>query len=113
VSDRAAEIINAGDPEAILRMALGARFAAEEGRFCECEQPSLYGRDLMCGNCLLENEGQIERLETLIRGPHEFEPSEREAGRRMSWCGICAHPQDDARHAVSPAGKRAGTEGSQ
>lgn len=100
MSDRAAKIIATGDAEAILKMALDARFAAEEGRFCECEEPSLYGRDLMCGNCLLENEGQIERLEALIRGPHEFEPCTRAAGRRMGWCAICAHPEDDPRHAA-------------
>lgn len=106
-ADRAAEVIATGDAEAILKMALGAMFAAEDGRFCECAEPSLHGRDLMCGNCLLENQGQIERLEALIRGPHTFEPSERATGRRMGWCGICAHPQDDPRHAaasVSAAG---------
>jgi hypothetical protein len=98
-TDRAAEIIASRDAEAILRMAMGARFAAEEGRFCECETPSLHGRDLMCGNCLLENEEQIERLEALIRGPHPFELDPRKRGSfRLGWCGICAMPKDDPRH---------------
>jgi hypothetical protein len=98
-SDRAAEIIERGDAMEILRMAMGARFAADEGRFCECAEPSLHGRDLMCGNCLLENEGQRERLEALIRGPHEFVLDERKRGSyRLGWCGICAMPKDDPRH---------------
>lgn len=98
--NRAQEIIERGDTEEILRMALGARFAAEEGRFCECEEPSLHGRDLMCGNCLLENQGQRERLEALIRGPHPFTPDPRKRGSyRLGWCGICAMPKDDPRHA--------------
>ena len=44
---RASEIIERGDPMEILRMAMGARFAAEEGRFCECIEPSLVGLDIL------------------------------------------------------------------
>ena len=99
MSDRATEVIREGDPGAILKMALGAMFAAEEGRFCECAEPSLHGFDLMCGNCLLENEGQIERRTARIRDPHPFELSDRDAARRLRWCSICTMPEDDPRHA--------------
>lgn len=96
---RADEIIRRGDPMEILRMGLGARFAAEEGRFCECDEPALTGRDLMCGNCLLENEGQIARLEALIRGSHAFEDAREGSGaRRLDYCAVCAFPRDDPRH---------------
>lgn len=81
-------------------MALGARFAAEEGRFCQCAEPDLHGRDLMCGNCLLENEGQIKRRETAMREPHPFEPDPREgsAASQMGMCNLCAMWEDDPRH---------------
>lgn len=92
------EIIAGGDPGEILRAALGARFAAWEGRYCECAEPSLHGFDLMCGNCLLENEGQIERKTARIRDPHPFELSRRDASRRLWWCDICAMPESDPRH---------------
>ena len=96
---RASEIIASGDPEEILMMALGARFAAEDGRFCECAKPSLHGYDLMCGECLLENEGQIERATARIREPHPFEVDQRrEASRRLGMCAICSGWQDDPRH---------------
>lgn len=101
---RASEIIARGDAEEILSMALGARFAAEEGRFCECAEPSLHGWDLMCGECLLENQGQIERLTARIREPHPFEPSDRsDAARWLGMCGICSMWEDDPRHVPGPA----------
>ena len=100
MADRATEIVQRGDPAEILRMAMGARFAAEEGRFCECEDPSLYGRDLMCGNCLLENQGQRDSLEASMRAPHPFKENTRsEAARRLGMCGLCAGWKDDPRHA--------------
>lgn len=97
MSDRASKIIASGDAEAILKMAMGAWFAADEGRFCECEEPSLYGYDLMCGNCLLENQQQIERRTALIRGPHAFEPNPRLRNSDY-WCAICSMPKVDPRH---------------
>lgn len=81
-------------------MALGARFAAEEGRYCECEEPALHGRDLMCGHCLLENLGQHEQLERMMREPHPFEshPDERSAAARLGMCRLCSGWLDDPRH---------------
>lgn len=107
-SDRASEIIAQGDPGAILRMALGARFAAEAGRFCECAEPSLHGFDLMCGNCLLENEGQIERRTRQINEPHEFVPGRGDAQKRLGMCGICSMWEDDPRH-IAPRDDDANT----
>lgn len=92
------EIIARGDAGEIVRVALAARFAAWEGRFCICPEPALYGYDLMCGNCLLENQEQIDRRERRIRKPHAFVLSRRDAGRRLGWCDICTRPEDDPRH---------------
>lgn len=109
MSDRASEIIASGDTEAVLKMALGAWFAATEGRYCECIEPSLHGHDLMCGNCLLENKGQIEAANRRIREPHQWEePREGSAARRLGWCRICTRPADDPRHiAPIPIGEEA------
>ena len=93
MSDRASEIIKRGDPEEILRMAFGARMAAESGEFCECEEPSVHGLDLMCGHCLYENQGQIERRERAMREPHEFQGR---SGEQL--CRLCAGWEDDPRH---------------
>lgn len=99
--DRASEIIASGEAEAILGMAMGAWFAADEGRYCECAEPSLHGRDLMCGNCLLENRGQIESANRRIREPHAWEPAREGSGAaRLGWCGVCTRPKDDPRHAA-------------
>ena len=91
-------------------MALGARFAAEEGRYCECVEPSLHGRDLMCGNCLLENRAQIASLEKAMREPHAFEPDPREdsAAARLGMCRLCSHWYEDPRHVKQAASKQDG-----
>jgi hypothetical protein len=98
VKDRAQEIIARGDPATILRMGLAACEAAERGEFCECEEPSLHGRDLMCGHCLYENRGQIERWEALMRSPHPFEGKFED-----HLCRICAGWSDDPRHLAASA----------
>jgi hypothetical protein len=98
MNDRASEVIKHGDPDAIVRMALGARFAAEEGRFCECAEPSLHGFDLMCGNCLLENQGQIEKRTRQINELHEFVPGRGDAQKRLGMCEICSMWEHDPRH---------------
>lgn len=97
---RASEIIARGNPEEILRMAMGARYAAWEGRFCECAEPSLHGLDLMCGECLLENQSQVEKRERAMREPHAFQPDPLEdtAAARLGMCRLCAGWEDDPRH---------------
>jgi len=57
---RAFADLAAGDAMGALRIALGAREAAAEGRYCDCVEPNLTPPDLMCGACLLNNE-QMER----------------------------------------------------
>lgn len=57
--DRAQAIVKRGNPMEIIRVGLRARRLADEGIYCECETPILCGRDLMCGRCLKENQGQI------------------------------------------------------
>lgn len=97
MSDRAQEIIARGDPKEIIAMALGARFARDEGRFCDCESPSLHGFDLMCGNCLLENQEQIAKKTAHIRDPHPFEPRDK----NPLMCDRCTMGMDHPRHAPS------------
>lgn len=101
MSDRLTELIADGDSGEIIRVALAARFAAEEGRYCQCESPVLHGRDLMCGHCLLENEAQIAAREKAMREPHAFvaDPNPESAQARLGMCRLCAHWRDDPRHA--------------
>ncbi len=97
MADKAQEIIDRGDPKEIIRVGLRARRQAEEGVFCECSEPILTGYDLMCGSCLRENQGQIERRTGRIRSSHAFEPSgDGEIRRKM--CRICSGWEDDPRH---------------
>jgi hypothetical protein len=97
------KIIAREDANEILGVAIRAQIAAAQGEFCECEEPSLHKTDLMCGNCLRENQAQIAKKEALIRGPHEFVPRRR-AGKRSlmaHFCDICARPENDERHAAA------------
>lgn len=97
------EIVARGDTREVLRAALGAWFAAHEGRYCECDEPSLRGLDLMCGECLLENRSQIEKRERAMREPHEFvsDPNPRSAAARLGMCRLCSGWRNDPRHAVT------------
>lgn len=70
---RADEIIQSGDVNAILSMALGAAFS-DEG--CECDEPALTGVDLMCGNCLREHQGQRDAANARLRKRAALFPTE-------------------------------------
>lgn len=83
-----------GDYGPVIRAALGARFEAGEGHYCECETPSLRGDALMCGNCLLENRGQVAKREKHMREPHKFRPRPD----LPIMCEVCAGWEDDAKH---------------
>lgn len=96
--NRAEEIIKSGDAKAIIGMALHARFAADRGEFCQCDEPDVVERDLMCGKCLLENEGQREKRLRYLNDPHPFEEGGRLDGY---WCKRCTYPKTDLRHEVS------------
>lgn len=78
---------------------MGARIAADEGRYCECEHPSLTGLDLMCGHCLLQNRGQeIRRIHRSV-DVHGHVPGKL----RGYMCAVCARGPDEARHHGRPA----------
>lgn len=103
MEDRASEIIENGDVKQILGMALGARVAADEGRYCECAKPSVHGLDLMCGACLLENREQIVKRTHHIVDAHDFEePDPNDPHHKalvfMDWCPRCTQPRDALRH---------------
>lgn len=87
-----------GWPQAMLRLALGARSARQEGRRCECDEPLLTGDDLMCGRCLLENQGQELRVLDRILAPHPFAEPDTPARQLLGWCATCNYPSDDVRH---------------
>lgn len=92
----------------ILGIALGARAAQDEGRYCECTEPELTGSDLLCGACLLNNRGQeVLRVEAIVRA-HEFEPDPR----HPFFCRTCTMGADAPRHhGVSAVGRTSwGTE---
>lgn len=97
--DRAAELIASGGVLAALRMAMECRTTLAEGRYCECEQPSLVDDALMCGSCLLRNRDQeITRIHRSV-DPHGHVPDE--LGGRM--CAVCTMWPDDPRHHGQPA----------
>jgi hypothetical protein len=100
--DRAQQIIERGDPREIIRIALEARNQAEEGIFCECEEPILHGFDLMCGRCLRENQSQIDRRNERIQSSHAFEAMGHR-GIKALMCRVCSGWQDDPRHASPPS----------
>lgn len=107
--DVAFDILRRGDPAEIIRVALNARARAEEGVVCTCPEPILVGDDLMCGRCLLENDGQRLAREARMNGPHEFAThfprgrdltdKDREYWEQLGMCDVCSGWRDDPRHA--------------
>lgn len=97
--DRADEILASGNPAAILKMVFDSRAAVDEGRYCECEQPSLIADELMCGHCLLRNRGQeVKRVHRSVDA-HEFVPGKL----RGLMCKVCTQTADAPRHHGTPA----------
>lgn len=97
--DRAQELIAAQGAKAAFKMAMDAREGVAEGRYCECEQPSLNGDALMCGHCLLRNKDQeIARLRRSVDA-HEFVPGKL----RGRMCAVCTQFEDESRHHGQPA----------
>jgi len=97
--DQAQAIIERGDPVEIIRVGLRARSKAEEGCYCECVDPILAGRDLMCGRCLLENQDQVAARNAEIRSDHPFQPRGA-SGIKSKMCRICTGWADDPRHSA-------------
>lgn len=94
----AAALKPGADPMDIVSIAFGARLAADRGEFCHCEEPKLTGLDLMCGQCLRENEDQIAQREQKGREPHDFEARPFQEGRTMPSCQWCGWPRGMGMH---------------
>lgn len=92
--DRLARCDETGDYGPVIMTGMNARFEAEKGHYCECEHPILTGYDLMCGDCLLENQGQIDKRMRRSREPHAFEPMPK----LPIMCNVCTGWEDDPRH---------------
>lgn len=90
--DHLKEIIESGDTERLVAVGLRAAFSDER---CECAEPILTGLDLMCGHCLRENQGQIEKRTTALNSPHAFRPRERGL---PEMCDFCSRWKDDPLH---------------
>ena len=86
--------LDAGQLGPIVRIGMRARFAAREGRRCECAEPELTGHDLLCGACLLENRDQERRAVDRLVGAHEFVPGKL-SGRM---CAVCTGRANLPRH---------------
>lgn len=87
-----------GEVGAVVAIALRARSAADDGRYCRCAEPLLAGLDLMCGACLLNNGDQEVRKLLSIYGAHAFDADTSKPHRvAMGWCK-CTYPEDDPRH---------------
>lgn len=84
------------DPELLdlLRRALGAREAIDEGRYCECAEPDLSGAALMCFRCDLRNRDQEIAAVHRIVDAHDFVPGK--LGGLM--CAVCTNKEDIPRH---------------
>lgn len=99
MSDRLDRIVAADDWRELAIASLCARVAADEGRYCQCAQPSVTGLDLMCGECLLQNRDQeIKRLHSIVDA-HEFIPGKL----RGLMCKICTQTVQEPRHHGVPA----------
>ena len=86
--------LDANDMGALIGIALRARGWADDGLFCECEEPRIEGLDLMCGACLLNNKDQERRRIVNFVRAHAFEPDDR-----TGWmCKRCIQPEEHGRH---------------
>lgn len=104
----------AGNPAAIVRIGLRATLEADKGRYCECADPLIKGKDLMCGACLLRNRDQEIAAVIHLVEAHEFEPSTKfkSAEFNAHFCKRCMQSVDHERHhGVSGVGRTSwGTE---
>ncbi len=92
----AMEALYDGNPSPVIAIAMRARFAADEGRYCECDSPEVLGLDLMCGACLLNNKDQERARVRSIAHAHEFVPDADLMGG--AFCKACVRLEDDSRH---------------
>lgn len=91
-----------GEYGPLLGIALHARLAAEEGRYCTCAEPSLTDTDLMCGACLLQNRDQERAAVDRLVGAHDFVPGALEG----LMCAVCTMWREAPRHhGISEVGR--------
>lgn len=87
--------LDEGRAGALIGIAMRARGSDER---CSCVVPVLEGWDLMCRECLLENEEQRFRKKAAQLAPHAYIQHERV---RMRMCAFCKAWQDDPRHVAT------------
>ena len=91
-----AALDNGEGAAAILAVALSARAAADEGRYCECAEPEVTGFDLMCAECLLNNRDQERARVRSFAHAHDFIPDT--AHFDGAFCKVCIRIETDPRH---------------
>lgn len=89
-----AALDNGEGAAAIFAVALSARAAADEGRYCECAEPEVAGLDLMCAECLLNNKDQERALVRSFTHAHKFVPGKLGG----AFCKVCVQLETDPRH---------------
>lgn len=89
-----AALDNGEGAAAILAVALSARAAADEGRYCECAEPEVTGFDLLCAECLLNNKDQERARVRSFTHAHEFVPGKLGG----AFCKVCVRLETDPRH---------------
>src|SRR5216684_3532919 len=86
----------------VLGIAIRARASSDRGEYCECVEPDLVGRGLMCGACLRNNRDQERAAVDRLVQAHDFVPGK--LGGLM--CAVCTMGQEVPRHhGVSEVGR--------
>lgn len=100
VNPHLAKALSDSDASTLVAIALRARAAADQGRYCECAEPELVGDDLLCGACLLNNRDQEVKAVLRLVSAHEFVPSTRfkSAEFNAHFCAVCTQSVDHPRH---------------
>ncbi len=91
------------DPADLMKHLSGvfnARYLAELGQYCECDEPTQSGTICVeCGRCIRAIE--VEQVRRIVQA-HDFEPDNRHPGM----CGTCSNWSDHPRHhGVSDTGR--------
>lgn len=94
----AEEALKNGDAKPLVALGMKCALSGFQGLRCKCETPELYGLDIMCRECLLENEGQRQKRVEAHRSPHEFVPKENSTRLDVGMCGFCSGWRNDPRH---------------
>lgn len=82
------------EPGELIGIVLRARARAEAGVYCGCTEPALVGFDLLCQQCLLNNQHQERRAVVRMVRAHDFVPS-----KSGLICDVCTAFREHRRHA--------------